>query len=41
MINQLLGMCILDYSKLLMYQFYYDVVNKLWKKNELVASDTV
>ena len=35
-----LGMCILDYSKLLMYQFYYDVVNELWKKNELVASDT-
>ena len=35
-----LGMCILDYSKLLMYAFYYDVVNELWKKNELVASDT-
>ena len=33
-------MAILDYSKLLMYQFYYNVVNKLWPKNELVASDT-
>ena len=36
-----LGMVILDYSKLLMYQFYYEVVNKLWSKNELVASDSV
>ena len=35
-----LGMVILDYSKLLMYRFYYDIVNKLWPKNELVASDT-
>ncbi|VDI73483.1 Hypothetical predicted protein, partial [Mytilus galloprovincialis] len=31
---------ILDYSKQLMYSFYYDVANELWEKNELVASDT-
>ena len=24
-----LGMCILDYNKLLMYQFYYERINKL------------
>ncbi|CAC5383512.1 unnamed protein product [Mytilus coruscus] len=35
-----LGQAILDYSKQLMYDFYYNVVNKLWKKNELIASDT-
>ena len=35
-----LGQAILDYSKLLMYQFYYNIVNELWPKNELVASDT-
>lgn len=23
-----------------MYNFYYNVINKLWEKNELVASDT-
>ncbi|CAC5358484.1 unnamed protein product [Mytilus coruscus] len=34
------GQAILDYSKQLMYDFYYNVVNKLWKKNELIASDT-
>ncbi|CAC5383094.1 unnamed protein product [Mytilus coruscus] len=27
-----LGQAILDYSKQLMYDFYYNVVNKLWKK---------
>ncbi|MBV2113503.1 MAG: hypothetical protein KUF82_21330, partial [Candidatus Thiodiazotropha sp. (ex Ctena orbiculata)] len=36
-----LGQAILDYSKLLMYQFYYNIVNELWPKNELVASDSV
>ena len=35
-----LGQSILDYSKQLMYEFYYDFANKLWEKNELVASDT-
>ena len=35
-----LGQAILDYSKLLMYQFYYNIVNELWQKNEIVASDT-
>ncbi|CAC5426082.1 unnamed protein product [Mytilus coruscus] len=38
--NKPLGQAILDYSKQLMYDFYYNVVNKLWKKNELIASDT-
>ena len=36
-----LGQAILDYSKQLMYNFYYNVVNKLWKNNELVSSDSV
>jgi hypothetical protein len=35
-----LGQAVLDYSKQLMYKFYYEVVNELWQKNELVASDT-
>ena len=35
-----LGQAILDYSKQLMYNFYYNVANELWEKNELVASDT-
>ena len=35
-----LGQAVLDYSKQLMYDFYYNVVNELWEKNELVASDT-
>ena len=35
-----LGMAILDYSKLLMYKFYYEVVNKTWPENEIIASDT-
>ncbi|CAG2196281.1 unnamed protein product [Mytilus edulis] len=38
--NNLYGQAILDYSKQLMYSFYYDVANELWEKNELVASDT-
>ncbi|XP_071124236.1 uncharacterized protein [Mytilus edulis] len=38
--NKPLGQAILDYSKQLMYSFYYDVANELWEKNELVASDT-
>ena len=29
-----LGMCVLDYSKLLMYQFYYEKINKLWPSND-------
>ena len=36
-----LGQAILDYSKLLMYQFYYDTIMQQWPKNELVASDSV
>ena len=35
-----LGQAILDYSKQLMYSFYYDDASELWEKNELVASDT-
>ena len=38
-----LGMCticILDYSKLLMYQFYYEKINKLWPSNEIIGYDT-
>ena len=35
-----LGMCILDYSKLLMYEFYYDVLEKLWPTNMLHYHDT-
>jgi hypothetical protein len=35
-----LGQAILDYSKQLMYKFYYEVINTLWERNELVASDT-
>ena len=35
-----LGQAILDHSKSLMYQFYYNVINPLWPKNEVVASDT-
>ena len=34
------GMCVLDYSKLLMYKFYYEVINKLWIDNEIVGFDT-
>ena len=35
-----LGMCILDYSKLLMYQFYYERINKLWPSNQIIGYDT-
>ena len=35
-----LGMCVLDYSKLLMYAFYYEVINKLWPNNEIIGFDT-
>ena len=35
-----LGMCILDYSKLVMYKFYYDVIEKKFPKNEVLYSDT-
>ena len=35
-----LGMCILDYSKLLMYQFYYERINKLWPRNQIIGYDT-
>ena len=35
-----LGMCILDCSKLLMYQFYYKKINKLWPSNEIIGYDT-
>jgi hypothetical protein len=34
------GICILDYSKLLMYEFYYDIFNKLIPKNEPLYFDT-
>ena len=33
-------MAVLDYSKLLMYKFYYEVVNKRWTKNGIIALDT-
>ena len=33
-------MCILDYSKLLMYQFYYERINKLWPRNQIIGFDT-
>ena len=33
-------MCILDYSKLLMYQFCYVKINKLWPSNEIIGYDT-
>ena len=35
-----LGMCILDYSKLLMYQFYYERINNLWPMNQIIGYDT-
>ena len=35
-----LGMCVLDYSKLWMYIFYYEVINKLWPNNEIIGFDT-
>ena len=33
-------MTILDYSKLLMYEFYYNVINKQFPDNEVLYSDT-
>ena len=33
-------MSILDYSKLLMYQFYCEKINKLWPSNEIIGYDT-
>ena len=35
-----LGQAILDHSKSLMYQFYYDVIMPLWPRNQVIASDT-
>ena len=35
-----LGACILDLSKLLMYQFYYNIVEKTWNNNEILYMDT-
>ena len=35
------GMCVLDLSKLLMYQFYYEIINKKWYNlNEVLYFDT-
>ena len=35
-----LGMCILDYSKFVMYEFYYDIIEKYFPNNEILYSDT-
>ena len=35
-----LGQVILDYSKQLMYKFYYEVINELWPDNEIIGFDT-
>ena len=35
-----LGQVILDYSKLLIYQFYYETINELWPDNEIIGFDT-
>ena len=35
-----IGMCILDYSKLLMYQFYIEKINKLWPSLEIIGYDS-
>ena len=35
-----LGMCVLDYSKLVMYKFYYDIIEKHFPNNEILYSDT-
>ena len=35
-----LGMCVLDYSKLVMYKFYYDIIEKYFPNNELLYQDT-
>ena len=34
------GMCVLDYSKLLMYKFYYETINVTWPDNEVLLYDT-
>jgi hypothetical protein len=34
------GMCVLDYSKLVMYEFYYEKINNLWSSNQIVGYDT-
>ena len=34
-----LGMVILDYSKLIMYRFYYDIIEKHFPNNEVIYSD--
>ena len=33
-------MCILDLSKILMYEFYYDIATKIFDKIELCYMDT-
>ena len=33
-------MCVLDYSKLVMYKFYYDTIEKYFPNNEILYSDT-
>ena len=35
-----LGQVILDYSKLLMYKFYYETINDMWPDNEIIGFDT-
>ena len=35
-----LGACILELSKLLIYEFYYNFINKYWHLNELIYTDT-
>ena len=35
-----LGMCILDCSKILMYKFCFEKINKLWPSNEIIGYDT-
>ena len=35
-----LGMCILDYSKHLMYQFYYERIDELWPRSQIIGYDT-
>jgi hypothetical protein len=34
------GIAILDYSKLIMYKFYYDLINKAFPNNIIIFSDT-
>ena len=35
-----LGLSILDSSKLAMYKFYYEYINKVWSKNQIIGYDT-